>query len=707
MGEIMSEEKKNTKYLKDYQKPDYLVDHIDLEFDLDETETLVTSSLKVRADYDDKGEVKPMFLNGGKDLELVSVAIDGKKLKKDEYELSDEGMTIKNPPKEFKLDIQTEVNPKANTSLEGLYLSGGMYTTQNEANGFRNITYFPDRPDMMSTYTPTIRAEDKLPVLLSNGTPVDKGELEDGRHYAKWEDPWPKHPNLYAMVAGDLDSHKDKFTTMSGQEIPLAIYVEKGKSNQCSFAMESLKKSMEWDEKRWGREYDLGEFNIVAVPTFNMGAMENKGLNIFNDKMILAAPLTATDAAYANVERVVGHEYFHNWTGNRVGIRDFFNLTAKEGLTSFRDQEFSSDLRDREVRRIADVSTLRAGQFPEDAGPMAHSIRPNSYQSVNNFYTPTVYKKGAEVIRMMEKMVGKEKFRKGMDLFFDRHDGEPITTEQYVKCIEEAGKVDLTQFRDTWYNQSGTPRVEAKGEYDKKTQTYKLTLKQNTPPTPGQDKKKPFAMPFELGLLDSKGNDMPLKLEDEKGKTETSKTVIFNKAEQTFTFTNIKEEPVLSGNRGFSAPVYFNANHSNKEFKHLMSHDSDTFNRWEAGQQYGTKVLLSMVKDIQEGKSPKIDKDFVEAIGTYLKDDNLAPSYKAKAIKLPSESIISEQMDVVDPIAIHKARQTLRKAIAVKHKGDLLKAFETTKKDISPNYNPDAKKCWAKRAKEYFFKIFS
>jgi aminopeptidase N len=669
MGGKMADNKKH--YLKDYKKPDYLVDHVDLEFDLDETQTVVTSSLTVRADYDDDGKVKPMFLDG-EELKLLSVSIDGKKLKKDEYELTDEGMMIKNPPKEFKLDIQTEINPKDNTALMGLYLSGGIYTTQNEANGFRRITYFPDRTDMMSTYSTTIRAVDELPVLLSNGTPVDKGVLEDGRHYAKWDDPWPKHPNLYAMVAGDLDAYKDKFVTKSGKVIPLAIYVEKGKSNQCEFAMESLKKSMKWDEERWGREYDLGEFNIVAVPTFNMGAMENKGLNIFNDKMILAAPKTATDAEFVNVERVVGHEYFHNWTGNRVGIRDFFNLTAKEGLTSFRDQEFSSDLRDREVKRIADVTTLRAAQFPEDAGPMAHSVRPSEYESINNFYTATVYNKGAEVIRMMEKMVGKEGFRKGMDLFFDRHDGEPITTEQYVKCIEDANKIDLTKFKESWYAQAGTPRVEAKGVYDKETQTYKLTLKQSTPATPGQAVKKPFMMPIEVGLLDSKGDDMALKLEGEKGKGETSKTLVIDKAEQTFTFTNIKEEPVLSGNRGFSAPVYFEAGYSKDDYKHLMSHDSDSFNRWEAGQQYGTQVLLSMVKDIQAGKSPKIDSEFVEAIGSYLKDDSLSPSYKAKAITLPSEKIMAEHMDEIAPTAIHKARETLTKAIALKHKGELL-----------------------------------
>ncbi len=681
----MSSDKKaeqpQTIYRKDYKKPDYLVDDVELEFDLDETATKVTSTINVRSEHDRKGGAKPLFLDGD-ELKLLSISMNGKKLEKSDYELDDKGLTIPNPPTNFSLKIETEINPKANTRLEGLYLSNGVFTTQNEANGFPRITFFPNHPDIMSTYKTTIRADkDKLPIMLSNGSPVDEGELEDGRHFATWVDPHKKPPSLYALVAGDLAYIEDKFKTMSGKEIPLRIHIEKGKEERCRYAMASLKKAMKWDEEKFGREYDLDVFNIVAVAHHNYGAMENKALNIFNDKALLAGKDKATDAEHAYVERIVAHEYFHNWTGNRVGLENWFNLTLKEGLTSYRDQEFSADMRSRSVKRIEDVAGLRASQFPEDAGPMAHSIRPDSYVSVSNFYTPTVYKKGAEVIRMMEKIVGKDGFRKGTDLFFERHDGQATTCDNFVKAIGDANKTDLSKFLDTWYSQAGTPEVTAKGKYDAKTKTYELKLSQKTPPTLGQKNKKPCIMPIEVGLLDSKGKDIAVAPD---GKT--SRILILENEEQTFTFKNINETPVLSVNRGFTAPVKMNVKYSDKEYLNLMTNDSDSFNRWDAGQQYATKKLLKMVSEIQSGKEPKVDEKLVNAFGSYLDEKDKA--FIVEAMTIPSERALADNMKVVDVEAIHKARTTLVKAVAEQHKDKFIKLYNANGEN-GAEYVPD------------------
>ena len=666
----MSDNKPQTVYRKDYQKPDYQVDEVDLDFDIHDDITHVTSVMNIHSEHDRSGNVKPLVLDGD-ELNLVSLKINGKTLKPEDYILDDKFLTIPNPPEKFKLEVKTDVKQKENTQLQGLYDSDGIICTKCETEGFRRITFFPDRPDVMAKYTTTIRADkEKLPVMLSNGNFKEEGELEDGRHYSKWVDPHPKPSYLFAVVAGKLDHVKDNFKTMSGKDVSLNIYCEKGKGDKCDYAMDSLKRSMKWDEEKFGREYDLDIFNIVAVSKFNSGACENKSLNVFNDALVLANPETATDANYKKIESVVGHEYFHNWTGNRVTIKQWHDLSLKEGFTVYRDQEFSSDERSRAVQRIQDVSDLRAGQFPEDAGPSAHPIRPDSYISVRNIYTGTVYEKGAEVIRMQERLLGKEKFRKGTDLYFKRHDGKAITCDDFVKAMEDANSVDLAQFK-RWYSQAGTPDVTAKGKYDAKTKTYELTLSQKTPATPDQPIKKDFVIPVEVGLLDKNGKDMPLDIE---GKT--SKVLKLTKSTQTFKFENVEEPPVLSANRGFTAPVNMNIEYSDKEYAHLMAHDSDLFNRWDAGQQYATKNMLQMVKDIQKGKEPKPDESYIKAIGSYLKDDKLDKEFVAEAMVLPSEKYIADQMDVIDVDAIHKARGVMQKAISVELKDELLASYE-------------------------------
>jgi aminopeptidase N len=679
-----TEKKPVEKFLKDYKKPDYLFDTVDLEFDLDPETTRVKSTIKVNGDYD--GEGKPLRLDGD-ELELVSIAIDGRRLKKDEYSVDDEGLTIKNPPKDFTLTIENDIHPEKNTTLEGLYTSGGNFCTQCEPEGFRRITYYQDHPDVMAKFSTLIRCDkEKFPKMLSNGNPVAEGELEDGRSFVKWEDPFPKPSYLYALVAGDLAEVRDKFVTMSGKEVDLGIFVEKGKENQTAFAMESIKNSMKWDEEKWGREYDLGIFNVVAVSDFNQGAMENKGLNIFNDKYVLADAKTATDADYEGVEGVIGHEYFHNWSGDRVTVQNWFNLTLKEGLTVFRDQDFSADMRDRNVKRIKDVQGLRGAQFVEDAGPLAHPIKPKSYVEMNNFYTSTVYEKGSEIIGMVKKFMGEKTFRKATDYYFDKNDGKAVSTKEWLSAMEKVSGLDLKQF-ENWYDQAGTPKVEAIGKYDEKTKTYELTLKQSTRATPETKVKKPFMMPMEVGLLDSKGNDIPLTLEGEKGEATSSKVLTFNKEVQTFKFENVTEAPVLSINRDFSAPVNMEVNYSKKERAHLMAHDSDGFNRWDAGQQFAVSVMKSMIKDIQAGKEPKVDETYLKAFGEIIKDGDIKKAFKAEMLNVPSDKYMAQQMDVVDVEAIAKARKALTSKIAETYKNDFLellsenqtdKAFEPT-----------------------------
>ena len=685
----MAENTPKVKHLKDYKKPDYKIESVHLDFDLDEENTQVASTLKVKSDYDvSTGEVRPLHLDGD-ELTLTGIAIDGRALKPEEYVVDDKGLTILNPPAEFELSIGTEIHPKANTKLEGLYVSNGMFCTQCEPEGFRRITYYPDHPDVMSVFTTTLRADkEKLPCLLSNGNLIKEEKMDDGRTAVTWNDPFPKPSYLFALVGGDLDYINDKFVTMSGREVTLGVYANKGQKDKLDYTMDSIKRSMAWDEKAFGREYDLDLFNLVAVSDFNQGAMENKGLNIFNSAYVIADAHTATDHDYAGIEGVVGHEYFHNWSGDRVTVRDWFNLSLKEGLTVYRDQEFSRDMRSRSVNRIENVSSLRAGQFAEDAGPTAHAVRPESYVEINNFYTSTIYNKGAEIVRMYEKMLGKEKFREANDLHFTRNDGKAVTIDDYAKCMEDVSGMDLTQFK-RWYSQAGTPSVFAEGEYDEKAQTYTLKLRQATKPTPGQDTKLPFVIPMEMGLLGADGKDMPLQLAGEKEPQGTSRVMILDKDEATLTFVNVKEKPVLSANRDFTAPINFHMDYTDAERAHLMAHDSDLFNRWDAAQQYGVKKMLSMVKDIQDGKEPKADDGYLNALGSYLKDPSLDKAFVAKALELPSEKYIADQMDVVDVDAIAKARKAVSKAFVERFEGDLTRVYDAL--DVEKPFKPVAK----------------
>ena len=578
----------------------------------------------------------------------------------------------------------TTCNPSANTELSGLYVSGGVYCTQCEAEGFRRITYFYDRPDVMARYTVRIEAErEQVPVLLSNGNPREEAVIGGTtRHFAVWDDPFPKPSYLFALVAGDLGAVHDTFTTMSGREVSLGIYVLKGRQDRCAWAMESLKESMRWDETRFGREYDLDVFNIVAVPDFNMGAMENKGLNVFNDKYILANPETATDGDYVNIEAIIAHEYFHNWTGNRITCRDWFQLCLKEGLTVFRDQEFTSDLRSRAVKRIGDVKTLRARQFPEDNGPLAHPPRPSAYIEINNFYTPTVYEKGAEICRMMQTLIGEQAFRKAMDLYFERHDGEAATVEQFVQCMAEASGRDLSQFF-TWYTQAGTPAVTAEGHYDAAKKQFTLTLEQQVKPTPGQAEKQPLHIPLGLGLVGPDGADMPLDL-DGVGALNTP-VIELTKPCQTFRFNNVKARPVLSLNRGFSAPVKMEANLSTADELFLMAHDSDSFNRWEAGQRLGRNLILTAYR----GTATEADvAAYAAALKKIIDDPAVDDAFKALMLALPSESEIAAALGAdVDTDKVHAARDGLRTAIAKQLSHELDAIWQRTGE--SGPYRPD------------------
>ena len=655
--------------LSDYAPYPFTVESLALVFDLDPKTTRVESTLRLTR----VGDATAALELDGEDMTLVSVSIDGTPIPADRYEKTDSGLRIASVPDAFTLTVVTEIAPEDNTKLEGLYLSNGMYCTQCEAEGFRRITYFPDRPDVMTTYRVTLRGDTATtPVLLSNGNRVEEGPLPDGRHYAVWEDPFKKPSYLFALVAGDLARVQDTFTTRSGRAVELNIWVEHGNESRCPFAMESLKKAMRWDEDVYGLEYDLDLFNVVAVSHFNMGAMENKSLNIFNAKAVLADPETATDADYAYIEAVVAHEYFHNWTGNRVTCRDWFQLSLKEGLTVFRDQQFSCDMRSAPVERIDQVRSLRARQFPEDAGPLSHPVRPDSYIEINNFYTATVYDKGAEVIRMMHRLLGEDGFRKGMDVYIARHDGTAATCDDFVKAMEDASGRDLSHFK-RWYSQAGTPRVEAEGHFA--DGTYSLTLRQHTDPTPGQPDKHPQHIPFEIGLLDRDGTPLPLRLDGEAAEAPMTRVLELTKAEQTFRFTGLQAAPIPSLNRGFTAPVRVSAALSEDDRAVLMGHDPDNFARWEAGQQYAADLLLKAVAERAAGRNGTPDTTrFVDALGVILADDTLDPAFRAQAMALPSEDYLADQMVEIDIDGIHAARETLRKDIAEAH-GDLLRSL--------------------------------
>lgn len=679
---------KKIKYLKDYKKPDYKIRTVDLTFDLDEQNTTVKSVLHLVADYDVPKGGHPLVLDG-RELELKSIKIDGEAVDERAYSLDDESLTIYNPPADFKLEIETVIHPKANTKLEGLYVSNGTFCSQNEPEGFRRITYFLDHPDVMSVYTTTLIADkSKYPVMLSNGNPIKEETLPDGKTAVTWFDPFPKPCYLFCVVVGDLGSIHDTYTTKSGRLVKLGLYVEHGEEPKAEWGLESLKRAMKWDEDVYGLEYDLDLFNIVAVSDFNMGAMENKGLNLFNSSCALADPVTATDTDFAHVEGVIAHEYFHNWSGDRVTARDWFNLSLKEGLTVYRDQEFSRDMRGRTLGRINDVFALRTFQFPEDAGPLAHSVRPESYVEINNYYTATVYDKGAEVIRMYERLLGKETFIKGNQLYFERHDGQAVTIDDYAKCMEDVSGKDLTLFK-RWYSQAGTPTVYAEGKYDGKAKTYTLTLRQETKPTPNQPEKLPFVIPLGIGLIGKDGKDMPLQLQGEKEPQGTSRVIVLDKDSDVFTFVNVAEQPVLSGNRDFTAPIHFVMDYTDAERLHQARCDSDLFNRWDAFQQYGVEQILNMVKDIQNGKEPTLPEAYFDVWESYLTDKTLDKGFVARAITLPQENYLADQMDVVDVDAIHKARYFVKQALAKRFEKELRAVYDENNSDAEYTPSPE------------------
>ena len=659
----MRTEQPQVIYLKDYQAPEYLIDETHLTFELFEDHTLVHAQLVMHRNPARGAGLPPLELDG-QHLELLRAALDDQQLQAGDYQLDADRLIVQPKAERFTLDTSVKIHPERNTALEGLYKSGKMFCTQCEAEGFRKITYYLDRPDVMSTFTTTVIAEQhRYPVLLSNGNPIGSGPAEDGRHWATWEDPFKKPAYLFALVAGDLWCVEDRFTRQSGRDVTLRIYVEPENIDKCDHAMVSLKKSMRWDEEVYGREYDLDIFMIVAVNDFNMGAMENKGLNIFNSSCVLARAETATDAAHQRVEAVVAHEYFHNWSGNRVTCRDWFQLSLKEGFTVFRDAEFSADMNSRTVKRIEDVAYLRTHQFAEDAGPMAHPVRPDSFIEISNFYTLTVYEKGSEVVRMVRTLLGAEGFRKGSDLYFERHDGQAVTTDDFIKAMEDANGVDLTQFK-RWYSQAGTPRLEVSEAYDAAAQTYSLTLRQSCPQTPDKAEKLPFVIPVELGLLDAAGNDLPLQLAGESSAGGTNRVLSVTETEQTFTFQGIAAKPLPSLLRGFSAPVKLSFPYDRDQLMFLMQHDSDGFNRWEAGQQLSVQVLQELIGQHQRGEALKLDQRLITALGTVLGNQSLDPAMVAEMLSLPGEAYLTEISQVADVDAIHAAREFARQQIA-------------------------------------------
>ena len=647
--------------LADYRPPAFLVDTVDLTFELDDTDTRVASRLTVRRNLTGDPSA-PLRLDGGA-LDLLSVTLDGAPLGANRYRIEDNQLVIPDLPDHGTLEIETRIAPKDNTRLTGLHVSNGGFFTQCEAEGFRRITYFPDRPDVMARFTATIIADAaRYPVLLSNGNPQGTTTLADGRHCAVWVDPHPKPCYLFALVAGDLVSVTDRFVTRSGREVALAIWVRRGDEDRCGHAMRSLKQAMTWDEETFGREYDLDVYNIAAASDFSMGAMENKGLNVFNNKFVLARPETATDADYQGIETVIAHEYFHNWTGNRVTGRDWFQLSLKEGLTVYRDQEFTADQGSRAVKRIQDVRALRATQFAEDAGPLAHPVQPDRYIAIGNFYTATVYTKGAEVIRMIATIIGRPAFRRGMDLYFARYDNHAVTIDDFVQAMQDASGVDLTRFK-RWYHQAGTPELDVADEYDQATQRWTLVLRQTTRPTPGQPEKQPLVIPVALGLLDDQGRALPTRLAGEAAALDGTRIVLAAQAETRFVFEDVPSLPTPSLLRGFSAPVkLFGV--SPERLRLLAAHDSDPFVRWESGQQYAAVRLLEMAAAWRSGATrPPVDPGVIEAASATLATAEADPAFAAEALMLPSESFLADVMTIVDVDAIHAVRDQARVAI--------------------------------------------
>lgn len=668
---MRTENAPKTTYLKDYAAPDFMVEKIDLLFSIEDGKTTVTS---VAVYHRVNPSAKHLVLDG-ENMDLLSVKLDGEMILP---HIDTHRMTLENVPEKFTLEIITAFDPAQNTALEGLYKSGDSFCTQCEAQGFRRITYFQDRPDVMTVFTTRIEADkDSCPVLLSNGNLVEEGELDGGKHFAVWNDPFPKPCYLFALVAGKLEYIQDNFTTRSGDNVDLRIYVRDGDQQQCGHAMESLKKSMRWDEDVYGREYQLGRFNIVAVSDFNMGAMENTSLNIFNTALVLAHPETATDLDFARVESVIAHEYFHNWTGNRVTCRDWFQLSLKEGLTVFRDQEFSADMNSRSVQRIDDVEALRSLQFPEDGGPLAHPVRPDQYIEINNFYTTTVYEKGAEVVRMQATLLGEETYRKATDLYFDRFDGQAVTCDDFVTCMEDASGLDLNQFK-RWYAQAGTPQVTAKTHYNAEAQTFTLTLSQHIPDTAGQKDKKPMHIPVATGLLSGNGDEIiPTQILHLKDKTED------------FIFENIPSRPVPSILRNFSAPVRLTTDLSEEDLRFLMIHDTDGFNRWESAQCLSLRLVNRMIDAVESGHMTVTDRAYLDTVAMLLKqalDGGHDLALLARMLVLPDYSIIAQERGVIEPDHIHLVTTKIRSDILTENKNILLEVYH--KLNIAEEYAP-------------------
>ncbi|UTW45998.1 aminopeptidase N [bacterium SCSIO 12696] len=689
----MKDAQPKTIYLKDYQPPSYAIDRTELRVELLEEGATVAAKLTMRRNSH-VGESTELVLHGI-ELELRELKVDGRALEVDEYDADRESLTIKQVPAEFVLESLVFIKPQENTSLEGLYKSGGMFCTQCEAEGFRKITYYLDRPDVMSEYTTTVVADKtRCPVLLSNGNPIDSGELDSGRHFVTWHDPFKKPSYLFALVAGDLEFIEDSFTTISGREIELRIFVEEKDIDKCDHAMRSLKKSMAWDEEVYGREYDLDIFMIVAVDAFNMGAMENKGLNIFNTSAVLAKTETTTDAAFQRVEAIVAHEYFHNWSGNRVTCRDWFQLSLKEGFTVFRDAEFSADMGSRVVKRVEDASLLRTAQFSEDAGPMAHPVQPASFIEISNFYTLTVYEKGCEVVRMYHTLLGPEKFREATDLYFERHDGEAATIDDFAQCMAQVSGRDLTQFK-RWYSQAGTPRVDVTGHYDAEAQTYRLEFTQSCPATPEATEKAPFLIPVRVGLVGEQG-DLPLKLQGVEQTENTTELVLeITEREQSVVFERVAEPPTPSLLRDFSAPIKLDFPHSRDDLTFLMSRDSDGFNRWDACQKLATDILEELVQAQLDGQPMVLDGRLVEACRTVLTDTTLDPAMVALMLKLPSEAYLAEEADVIYVDEIHAAREFVRQQLANQLSDEFRAAYHNNQ--VEDAYQPSAEQI-AKRS---------
>ncbi|TWF56977.1 aminopeptidase N [Neorhizobium alkalisoli] len=673
--------------LADYRPTDFVLERVDLTFELDPTNTKVEARLIFhrREGVDPSA---PLVLDGD-ELNLSGLLFDQNEVPASQYDVTPESLTIRDLPAEtpFEITVTTYINPEANTQLMGLYRTNGVYCTQCEAEGFRRITYFPDRPDVLAPYTITIIGDKAAnPVMLSNGNFLGGAGYDEGRAFAAWFDPHPKPSYLFALVAGDLGVVEDTFETMSGNEVALKIYVEHGKEARAAYAMDALKRSMKWDEERFGREYDLNIFQIVAVSDFNMGAMENKGLNVFNDKYVLADPETATDQDYANIEAIIAHEYFHNWTGNRITCRDWFQLCLKEGLTVFRDHEFSADMRSRAVKRIAEVRHLKSEQFPEDAGPLAHPVRPTKYREINNFYTTTVYQKGSEVTRMISTLLGQDGFKSGMDLYFERHDGQAVTVEDYVKCFEDSAGRDLKQF-SLWYSQAGTPLVTASSEYDQASGTFTLSLEQMVPATPGQPDKLPMHIPLSFSLISDNG--AAATPSSVTGGEVTGEVLHLTERNQIFVFKGISSRPVLSLNRGFSAPINLQFNQSAADLAHIARHDTDLFARWQALTDLSIPNLTQAARDARDGKEITCDPALIAAILEAAGDDTLEPAFRSQVLTLPSEADIGRELGGNnDPDAIRTGRQAIISAIATAGAQTFARLFDDMQTDGA--YSPDA-----------------